>query len=303
MSISASQRARLGVFMTVGVVLVALFVAIPVGFRVANRQKSYYAYFQGESVSGLEQGADVKFRGVPVGKVVKIEYDPGNLERVRVDVRIAHDFPLKQDMYGQISGLSITGIKHLELSGGTNEAPLLAEHSEIATRPSPMSVVTGKAEEIIAKVEVLLNHLNTLTHPDSSVGTILDNVAAISTETRGFVAEIRPKIQGSAGSFTQLISNIDSIAQDLKQITSETRRAFSGDRFSSILASVDSSAQSIKEVSEDISLVVRQSREDIMVSMENLRDALENANELTKILAENPSLLLRGEQQKERELR
>jgi hypothetical protein len=46
--------------------------------------------------------------------------------------------------------------------------------------------------------------------------------------------------------------------------------------------------------------VVRQSREDIMVSMQNLREALENANELTKILAENPSLLIRSEQQKER---
>ncbi len=303
MSISASQRARLGVFMTAGAVLVAIFVAIPVGFRVANRQKAYYAFFEGESVSGLEQGADVKFRGVPVGKIVKIAYDPGNLERVRVDLRIAHDFPLKEDMYGQISGISITGIKHLELSGGSGEAALLAEDSEIQTRPSPMSVVTGKAEEIIAKIEVLLNHLNTLTHPDSSVGTILDNVAAISTEARGFVTEIRPKIQGGAGSFTDLIAHIDSIASDLKVITGETRRTFSGDRFTSIMASIDSSATSIKHVSDDISVIVRQSREDIMISMENLREALENANELTKILAENPSLLLRGEQQKERELR
>jgi hypothetical protein len=48
-------------------------------------------------------------------------------------------------------------------------------------------------------------------------------------------------------------------------------------------------------------LMVRQSREDISVSMQNLREALENANQLAKELSENPSLLLKGEQQKERE--
>jgi len=59
----------------------------------------------------------------------------------------------------------------------------------------------------------------------------------------------------------------------------------------------------MQQLSQDMSLIVKQSREDIMVSMENLREALENANELTKILAENPSLLLKGEQQKERDTR
>jgi phospholipid/cholesterol/gamma-HCH transport system substrate-binding protein len=303
MSISASQRARLGVFMTVGILLAALFIAIPIGFRLANRQMAFYAYFAGESVSGLEQGADVKFRGVPVGKVIKIAYDRNRLERVRVDVRIERDFPLKTDMYGQISGISITGIKHIELSGGTDEAGLLPEGSEIPTRQSPMTIVTGKAEEIIAKIEVLLNHLNGLTHPDSAVGVVLDNVAAITTDVRGIVSDFRPQMERGASSAIDLIARIDSMTADLSVIVAETRRTFSGERFTSIMASVDSSAMSIKHVSDDISLIVRQSREDIMVSMENLRDALENANELTKILAENPSLLLRGEQQKERDPR
>ena len=39
MSISASQRARLGVFMIVGAALVAIFVAIPVGFKLTNRER------------------------------------------------------------------------------------------------------------------------------------------------------------------------------------------------------------------------------------------------------------------------
>jgi len=302
MSISASQRARLGVFLVAGAALIAVFVAIPVGLRLTQRQKVFYAHFLGESISGLEQGADVKFRGVPVGKVTRIRYDRSDLSRVRVDVRVEHDFPLTEDMVGQIGGISITGIKHLELTGGSNSSPLRAEGTEIPTKQSVMATLTGKAEEIILKIEVLLNQLNDLTNPDSSLGKILDNVAVITAEARGFVAEVRPKIEGSAGSFTSLMTRIDSISADVKVITGEARRTFSGQGFSNIVASIDSSARSIKQVSDDVSLVIRQSREDIMVAMENLREALENANELTKILAENPSLLIRGEQQKERAL-
>jgi hypothetical protein len=67
-----------------------------------------------------------------------------------------------------------------------------------------------------------------------------------------------------------------------------------------IVSSVDSTARSLKDISNGVSVVVKQSREDVRISMTNLREALQNANELTKILAENPSLLLKGEQQKER---
>jgi hypothetical protein len=59
----------------------------------------------------------------------------------------------------------------------------------------------------------------------------------------------------------------------------------------------------LKALSENLDMTVRQSREDITVSMENLRETLENANELSKILMEDPSLILRGESQKERRIR
>lgn len=303
MSISASQRARLGAFMVIGSALIAVFIAIPVGFKLSQRQKDYHAYWQGESVSGLEIGATVKFRGVPIGKVSDISYNPEDLSRVRVEMRVRHDFPMKTDMVAEMGGMSITGIKHIEITGGANESPLLEPGSELTTKVSPMARITGEAEEIVGKIELLIDHLTTLTHPDSAVGTILTNVADITTEAREFVRDIRPRIEGSAGSFEQIVSRIDSISADVRVILTQTRKSFSGDRFTSIMSSVDSSALAIKDVSEDVSMIIRQSREDIMVSMENLREAIENANELTKILAENPSLLLRGGQQKERDLR
>jgi ABC-type transporter Mla subunit MlaD len=63
MSISRAQSARLGVFVATGSLLLAGFLD-----RIARRQvfpqdKKIHAYFVGESVSGLEQSATVKYLG------------------------------------------------------------------------------------------------------------------------------------------------------------------------------------------------------------------------------------------------
>lgn len=71
MSISRAQRARLGVFVIAGVTLLLVFAAIPLGVRLSDKYNTFIAFFEGESLSGLEQGAVVKFNGVPIGKVEK----------------------------------------------------------------------------------------------------------------------------------------------------------------------------------------------------------------------------------------
>lgn len=304
MSLTKSQQARLGIFMSAGALLLALFIIVPLGLSLKNHEKSYFAYFEGESLSGLEQGATLKFRGVPIGKVGKISYDPRDLTRVKVEFKVQEDFPVKTDMYVQTGAMGITGLKYVELMGGTNESALLKPNSQIPARISLISTITGKAEVMIGKVELLLNHLNTITDPDSirSIRKILDNVAVISQEARGFVSETRPDIKQITASVLATVQRADSIVRDVKHISGSVDQSISDGQLLRILTSVDSTARSLKMLSDDMSLTIKQSREDFNVSMENLREALENANELMRALAENPSLLLRGEQ-KQRDAR
>src|SRR5690554_3241742 len=305
MSISRSQRARLGVFVIAGIVLLAVFTAIPLGLKLTDRYNSYIAFFEGESLSGLEQGAVVKFNGVPIGKVEKISYSPSDLSRVRVEFRIQEDFPMKVDMVATSGSMGITGLKYVEITGGSNESELLKPGSEIPTRISTFSSITGKAESIVAKIELLLNHLNQISNPDSlrNIKTILDNVADITFNVNGFVKESAPQINGIASSSQNILTKIDNIASDVKLLTGSFSSTISADRINSTFNEIDSTVLSLKNLSIGLSLMIRQSREDFIVGMENIREATENANQLTKILAENPSLLLRGESQKRREIR
>jgi hypothetical protein len=97
------------------------------------------------------------------------------------------------------------------------------------------------------------------------------------------------------------MTKVDRIAGNVQAFTGTIDTAFSAGRIARTISSVDSAAIALKLVADNLSLLVRQSREDVSVSMRNLREASESANQLTKILAENPSLLIRrGESQKER---
>lgn len=305
MSISRAQRARLGVFLFIGVILLIIFAAVPLGLKLNDKYNRYIAYFQGESLSGLEQGAVVKYSGVPVGKVEKITYIPNDLRKVRVEMKLQADFPMKVDMVATTGAMGITGLKYVEITGGTNESQLLKPGSEVPTKQSMISTITGKAEVIVGKIELLLNHLNQISNPDSlaSFKKILDNVAVITGDVRGFVSESRPKIDSMTYSTNKIINKIDGIATDVKEFTGNFKNAVSGKQVAATFASIDSTAQALKDLTENLSLMIRQSREDFTIGMQNIREATENANQLTKVLSENPSLLLKSENQRERDIR
>lgn len=303
MSISKAQRFRLGVFLIVGLVLLIIFAVVPLGFKLKNTTNTFIAYFEGESLSGLEQGATVKFSGVPIGKVGKISYLPDDLRRVRVSMDIQSDFPMKIDMVATTGAMGITGLKYIEVTGGTDSAERLKPGAELETRVSPLSTITGKAESIVAKVELLLNHLNEISNPDSLEGVkmILRNLTDLSAEVQGFMGDARPEISKMTGSIITLINRTDSIAQNVNKMTASLSESFAGDRVGRSLLQVDSTAIALRVVVENISLLVRQSREDFTETMQNIREASENADQLTKLLLENPSLLIRSETQKERD--
>jgi ABC-type transporter Mla subunit MlaD len=247
----------------------------------------------------------VKFHGVPIGKVTTISYDPAHLTRIKALLKVQESFPMKKDMWAETGAMGITGLKYVEILGGTDAAPLLSPNGEIATKTSMFTAITGKAEVIVNKIELLLNHLNSITESDSleSIKKVLSNLARITGDFQGFFSHVSPDLQGMSGSAQQLISRLDSIARDVKTMTGSINQNISSARLADIVASVDSSARSIKVLSESAALMVKQGREDFSASLQSMREALQNANFLMQELAENPSLIIRNEQQKERTIK
>lgn len=138
---SRVSYAAAGVFV---LLLGAAFVAMGLwlGADVTTEDfKRYSVYFE-ESVSGLSRNAPVKYRGVVVGRVERIELADGDPERVHLVVAVAENTPVKTDTRAKLDPQGVTGILHVELTGGTRESAPLEPGSgrppypEIASIPS-----------------------------------------------------------------------------------------------------------------------------------------------------------------------
>lgn len=392
MIVTRAQKIRLGVFVTVAVgALLAMF-AVLVGEKLTRQEDAYFARFS-ETVSGLEIGAQVKYHGVRIGTVTAIEIDRDDVSQVLVSLSLKRGTPVKKDSRVVLNSMGITGLKFVELTGGTNESDFLEPGSEIESENSLLDRLSGKADVITEKVELLVNNLISLTDDSNraKIAAILDeaqgllasgrelldknrekldqtledlsqsatNLNRISTQlaktldrtdsqleailddTAGAIGEVRELVQDVNGGVVTLLTDadelvlaasdivaspslkrvpkqvkeaIDSVNELVKRADRQVGRLLSGltsasDRIEALLSDarveqmLDSLARlsvGMEELVKTLDLTLRQSREDLFKTLSNLKDVVRNLNDFTQMLLENPSILLRGSQLKER---
>ncbi len=115
-----------GAFILVGFVFMAVFVYWLLRPNDEMEMKKYVIYFN-ESVLGLNLDAPVKYRGINVGKVVKLGINPKNSEQVRVVISVDKTTPIKTTTVAKLTSQGITGLSYINLSLGDKNSPLLTK--------------------------------------------------------------------------------------------------------------------------------------------------------------------------------
>lgn len=158
-----------GFVVVLGAALIAgvLWLSSGISYRKAF---DYYLIYMDESVSGLSVDAPVRYRGVQVGSVRRIALAPGNVEQVQLLVAIERGTPVKQDTVAVLRTQGLTGIAHVELTGGSQAAPRL----EVARPGEEYPVIRADPSLLVrldAAVTALLTNLN---RSSESVNALLD---------------------------------------------------------------------------------------------------------------------------------
>ncbi len=212
------DRRKAGAFVLAALGLLLLLVVILAGVRFLSRDRTYFAEFF-ESVSGLEPSSPVKYKGVPVGSVTEIRFDPEDLRRILVKFKVRPDVPMKQGTRALLQPMGITGISYLELYADRVGAEDLDPSTAIPSDPGFASKVAGIAKDLgelvsrlnsfVAKNEENLTYAitdfrasagsirSTLEKVDGMVaraGGIFDEGSAAVTEGRKAVEDVRRAI-------------------------------------------------------------------------------------------------------------
>jgi phospholipid/cholesterol/gamma-HCH transport system substrate-binding protein len=185
---------------------------------------SYEIAFEG-SVSGLQQGGQVLYRGIPVGRVTAIRIDPDNVETVLVDVEIDRDTPIKVDTVATLELQGLTGIAYVQLRGGTQASARLDPDAEprarIPSRRSALERVFESTPELLAETMAVVERLSLLLTDENldAVAGTLRNVERVTVTLADRSESIDSAIAGAAA----MTGTIQETSTEIKQLASELR--------------------------------------------------------------------------------
>jgi phospholipid/cholesterol/gamma-HCH transport system substrate-binding protein len=341
--ISREQKVRVGIFFFIGILLVTALFFISIGRSLFRESKIYHIRFQDTSVSGLEVGGNVKYHGITVGEIEDIQVSREDIGDVIVTISVDQETPIKRDMEANMVMMGITGLKQIELSGGTNRAENLPEGEFIQTGTSAIADITGEAQIIADKVELLLNNLNNFanTKNQQAFSDILANTEYLLERNRDTITRTIEDTASTA-------ANLRSASADLQRSAEGVQRLVEGDRLEYILDRAAETVDSTKllvddmrgsmdparveritaniaeftemmkgddtvelmkqtgdilaelktileqtdETSQLIDMTVLKSSRDLVDAIETLNETMENLNEFSRIISEDPSRLI-----------
>jgi phospholipid/cholesterol/gamma-HCH transport system substrate-binding protein len=258
---------------------------------------------------GLEPGASVLFGGINVGRVKAVQpwaSDPTKIE-ILLDVR--KNTPLNEKSMAKLGMVSVMSEAALSITTGSNDAKRLAPGSSIPSQESAsldeiagkMAAVAdnanglitqtrGELEGITSDTRSLLANLNTVTGKPNQqkIQAILDNV-------NGMLVTERPKIDRLTDQVNTLTAHADETVQNLNGTVTDAREPLRED-----LTELQTTLQQAKTLLADMQVVVRANDYKIDDTVENLRTATDNLDQLTDSLKQRPWSLIRIKQPKER---
>jgi phospholipid/cholesterol/gamma-HCH transport system substrate-binding protein len=177
------------------------------------------------SVSGLQEGGQVLYRGIPVGRVGDIRIDPDDVETVLVTVEVERATPIKADTVATLEFQGLTGIAYVQLRGGTQASARLDPNARtpprIASRRSALERVFESTPELLARTVAVVDRLSLLLTDENmaSLAGILRNVETVTATLAERSAEVDAVLAGAA----EMSGEIQGTAAELRQLATDLR--------------------------------------------------------------------------------
>jgi ABC-type transporter Mla subunit MlaD len=304
-----STETKVGAFVLGCFSLLAFTLIYLINAQLGGHAVPYRTYLR--YAGGLEPGASVLFGGIDVGKVTAVRPAASDPTRIEILLNVKENTPLNDKSVAKLGLVSVMSSAALSITTGSNDAKRLPPGSVIPSQEAAsldeitgkMAVVADNANGLISEVRgdlqgisgdtrTLLANLNTVTGKPNQkkVQALLDNV-------NGMLATERPKIDRLSDQLNALTQHADETIQNVNGTVSDVHKPVLED-----LAQLQSTLLETKKLLADIQVLVRTNDYKIDDTIDNLRTATENLDELTDSVKQRPWSLIRVKQPEDRKV-
>lgn len=149
------------------VVVVAVLLLILAGWLTRETGvRDPYEISTHEPITGLQAQAAVRYRGVDVGKVDAIGFDPKSQGNVLIRLEVDRNAPMTKNTFATLGYQGVTGLAFVELDDNGQPAPKLAPEDghppRIPLRPGLLQKLADKGEKLLDQADQAMNRVNQL---------------------------------------------------------------------------------------------------------------------------------------------
>jgi phospholipid/cholesterol/gamma-HCH transport system substrate-binding protein len=247
---------------------------------------AHYILTSDGSVSGLNPQAAVRFRGVKVGKVEDIGFDPENSRFIRIRIGVDRNVPLTKGVFAQLGYQGVTGLAYIQLDDDGNQPELLQTNetdlARIQMRTSTLANIVISGQDLLNSVNETVKRMNHLLNDQNQerFSHLLENMENAATDFGSFTEQLQPNLK----SLPELTSKTNSLLGNADQLVKNINRVV--EKIGQQGGIIDDLSQSAEELADTIPRVQE--------AIDGVKHGTRNVDRVLLQLEEQPRSLIFG---------
>ncbi len=307
-------EAKVGAFVVICAVILTATVYYVSYVRFKGARVPFTTYLR--DAGGMAPGTQVLFGGITVGKVTSVKPDKLDPTRIEVSLDVRQGTPLNAKSVAQVGSVTLMSDPALTITTGSNDAPRLVPGAVIPSRETvsldelqrKVATLADSAQTTLTEVTTDLNDISGDTRHllanlnDATGSTNRKHLSGILTNTDMMVAQLSPQINQISAQVNRLIEklgptvdNVNATVSNVDQTITSLRGPSQAD-----LAELQQALEQTRGLINDLQVLVGANTQNTTYTIENLRRATDNLNQLTESVKQRPWSLVRIRQPKDR---
>jgi len=187
------------------------------------------------SVPGLNPQAAVRYRGLNVGKVDEIVFDPNEPGQILIRLSVNPDTPITQSTFAMLGYQGVTGIAYVQLDDDGSRPVRLSSSAQQLARidlhPSLFDALQSKGLAILSEAHELTQRLNRLMAPENQRAMLaaFDNISRAALAFESIPRQLQPTLtqlpaltqraDGTLAAVTTLVQDASKLSGSLNALT------------------------------------------------------------------------------------
>ncbi len=283
-----------------GLFTIALLTAAVLIAMWFNRDREEWVPYQIATtltLTGLNPQAAVRYRGLDVGKVDDISFDPQVPGQLLVRIRVQPNTPITKSTFATLGYQGVTGIAYVQLDDDGSSKTLLRSSTEniarIEMRPSLLDQLQSRGLAILEQTEEVVKRVGTLLEPanQQTIITAFDNIGKAAAELQTIPRQLQPTLAKLPALTTQAqrtMASLSTLSANASKLTGNL------DNMATRLQQPNGAIESFTDTARRIGSVADRLEYETLPLASDVRSSLRALNRTLDSLSDRPQSVLFG---------